>query len=143
VLDMRDAEPDAVASARVALFLVSTYAGGSPPEGCAWFCRALAEASVDERVGGAHLSRCRVAVFGCGNAQYGGDFNRAARDLDAALAKMGAHRIAPLGVADEDSGEDVGLQFERTAFQSVFATEDKTEGMRARLEKRSAVFKNC
>jgi len=113
VLDMRDAEPDAVASARVALFLVSTYAGGSPPEGCAWFCRALAEASVDERVGGAHLSRCRVAVFGCGNAQYGGDFNRAARDLDAALTKMGAHRIAPLGVADEDSGEDVGLQFER------------------------------
>lgn len=45
-------------------------------------------------------------------------------------------------LASMNQALDVGLQFERTAFQSVFATEDKTEGMRARLEKRSAVFKN-
>ena len=37
---------------------------------------------------------------------------------------------------------DVGLQCERTAFQSVFATEDKTEGMRARLDKRAPIFQN-
>jgi enoyl-CoA hydratase len=33
-----------------------------------------------------------------------------------------------------------GLQFERKSFQLLFATEDKTEGIRARLEKRAAQF---
>lgn len=33
-----------------------------------------------------------------------------------------------------------GLQFERKTFQVLFATADKTEGMRARLEKRPANF---
>jgi enoyl-CoA hydratase/carnithine racemase len=33
-----------------------------------------------------------------------------------------------------------GLQFERKSFQLLFGTPDKTEGMRARLDKRPAVF---
>ena len=33
-----------------------------------------------------------------------------------------------------------GLQYERRCFQLLFATADKTEGMRARLDKRAAVF---
>lgn len=37
---------------------------------------------------------------------------------------------------------DAGLQFERNAFHIVFATKDKSEGMRARLEKRPASFQN-
>lgn len=35
---------------------------------------------------------------------------------------------------------DQGLQFERKSFQLLFATADKTEGIRARLEKRPAQF---
>jgi enoyl-CoA hydratase len=35
---------------------------------------------------------------------------------------------------------DQGLQFERKSFQLLFATGDKTEGIRARLEKRPALF---
>ncbi|TFZ01270.1 enoyl-CoA hydratase-related protein [Ramlibacter rhizophilus] len=38
------------------------------------------------------------------------------------------------------SGLESGLRFERRSFQALFATEDKTEGMRARLEKRAPVF---
>jgi len=34
-----------------------------------------------------------------------------------------------------------GLQFERKSFQLLFSTADKTEGMRARLEKRTPVFR--
>jgi enoyl-CoA hydratase/carnithine racemase len=33
-----------------------------------------------------------------------------------------------------------GLQFERRCFQLLFATADKTEGLRARLDKRPATF---
>jgi len=114
VLDMRTAEPEAVASASCAVFVVSTYDGGAPPAGCEWFCRSLAEAAVDERVGGAHLACTRVAVFGCANSAYGDEaFNRAARDLDASLSALGAPRMAPVGCADEDSAEHVAVQFER------------------------------
>ena len=35
---------------------------------------------------------------------------------------------------------DQGLEFERKSFQLLFATADKTEGMRARLDKRPPVF---
>ena len=35
---------------------------------------------------------------------------------------------------------DQGLQFERKSFQLLFATDDKTEGIRARLEKRTPLF---
>jgi enoyl-CoA hydratase/carnithine racemase len=33
-----------------------------------------------------------------------------------------------------------GLEFERKSFQLLFATQDKTEGIRARLEKREPKF---
>jgi enoyl-CoA hydratase len=33
-----------------------------------------------------------------------------------------------------------GLQFERKSFQLLFSTPDKTEGIRARLDKRRANF---
>lgn len=36
-----------------------------------------------------------------------------------------------------------GVRFERRLFHSMFATEDKKEGMSAFVEKRKAVFKNC
>lgn len=39
-----------------------------------------------------------------------------------------------------DTGLQAGLAFERGAFQTVFATADKTEGMRARLDKRAPRF---
>jgi enoyl-CoA hydratase/carnithine racemase len=35
---------------------------------------------------------------------------------------------------------DAGLRFERRSFQTLFATQDKTEGIRARLEKRAPVY---
>jgi enoyl-CoA hydratase len=37
---------------------------------------------------------------------------------------------------------NVGLQFERKSFQLLFASDNKTEGISARLEKREAVFKH-
>ena len=35
-----------------------------------------------------------------------------------------------------------GLQYERRLFQSLFATDDQTEGMTAFLEKREAQFRD-
>ena len=41
----------------------------------------------------------------------------------------------------QDTTLEVGLDFERRAFYSLFATEDQKEGMNAFLEKRKPVFK--
>ena len=38
---------------------------------------------------------------------------------------------------------DAGLRFERRAFQTLFSTHDKTEGIQARLEKRQPFFKGA
>jgi len=39
-----------------------------------------------------------------------------------------------------NSDLDAGLRFERKSFQLLFSTSDKTEGIRARMEKRSPLF---
>ncbi|QHE84397.1 enoyl-CoA hydratase-related protein [Hydrogenophaga sp. BPS33] len=39
-----------------------------------------------------------------------------------------------------NSGLESGLRFERRSFQTLFSTQDKHEGMRARLEKRPPMF---
>ena len=53
----------------------------------------------------------RYAVFGCGNREYGDNFNRAGRELDAQLARMGGERLARRCDGDEASGR-MEKQFE-------------------------------
>jgi len=49
------------------------------------------------------------------------------------LAKEGVLRAVETSLSD-------GLEYERKLFYMLFATEDQKEGMRAFMEKRSAVF---
>ena len=98
-------DPESVAAADVAVVFVSTYDGGQgPPGGGAFFTSWFADAASDERVGAAFLAATRVAVFGCASSAYGaGKFNAAAAALDAHLQRLGAQRLAPVGVADADA----------------------------------------
>jgi enoyl-CoA hydratase/carnithine racemase len=58
----------------------------------------------------------------------------------AALPAMSLQFIKETVIEGMNLPLDQGLQFERKSFQLLFATADKTEGMRARLEKRSPQF---
>ena len=58
----------------------------------------------------------------------------AKRQMAAKPAKEAVHKAA-------NTGLDEGLEFERKAFYLLFASEDRSEGMRAFLEKRKAEFK--
>jgi len=95
----------------IAVFVVSTHEGGEAPESGAWLARWAREAAYDERTGWMYLKNVRYAVFGCGNREYGDNFNRAGRELDAQLARMGGERLARRCDGDESGGR-MEAQFE-------------------------------
>ena len=59
----------------------------------------------------------------------------------AALPPLSARRIKEVVLAGEDAPLATGIMLERRAFETLFDTDDKTEGMAAFLEKRAPDFK--
>ena len=115
-------DPEAVfgdsTHAVTAVFVVSTHDGGEVPTPSAWFARWARESAYDERTGWMYLKHVKYAVFGCGNKEHGDDFNRAGRELDAQLARMGAERLARRCDGDEASGR-MEAQFEEWSAKLV------------------------
>eukprot|EP00899_Mesostigma_viride_P008907 jgi/Mesvir1/18017/Mv09347-RA.2 len=97
-------EPEDLPKESLALFLMSTYQGGTPPRNATYLCKWLEESSVDFRVGRTHLAGLRYAVFGLGNRLYEGHFNAIGRRVDSQLALMGGRRLTPMAVGCEDQG---------------------------------------
>ncbi|EGD80434.1 TYW1B protein [Salpingoeca rosetta] len=87
---------------RVCVFIVSTYEHGTPPKNAEWFYTSLLDAANDHRVKSDHLSGVRFAVFGLGNSLYHDNFNKVAREIDIALSGLGAKRVSPLCLGDEN-----------------------------------------
>ena len=59
----------------------------------------------------------------------------------AALPALSLRFIKESVIESMNSPLDAGLRFERKSFQILFSTDDKSEGIRARLEKRKPVFR--
>lgn len=67
--------------------------------------------------------------------------------LEAATKIASFSRIAVLAAKEavdvaQEAGLSEGMRFERRTFQSLFATEDQSEGMAAFVEKRKPAFRN-
>jgi enoyl-CoA hydratase len=58
----------------------------------------------------------------------------------AALPALSLRFIKEAVLESMNTSLDAGLRLERRSFQALFSTQDKTEGIRARLEKRSPQF---
>ena len=65
-----------------------------------------------------------------------------AREI-ASLAPLAQRQIKELVIESMNSSLESGLRLERKAFQILFSSADKTEGIRAHLEKRRPVFRGC
>lgn len=72
------------------VFLISTYIDGEFPETCSWFAKWLGEASTDFRMEKTLLSNMNFTIFGCGNALYSENFNKASKNLRFWLTSLGA-----------------------------------------------------
>jgi enoyl-CoA hydratase/carnithine racemase len=70
----------------------------------------------------------------------------AALDLGRTIAKsapLAVRQIKELVTQSMNGSLELGLRLEHKAFQVLFASEDKTEGIRAFLEKRTPAFRGC
>jgi len=112
-------EPENLCKESVALVVMPTYTEGTPPAPAEWFCRWLAEAAVDERVGVLHLQNVRFAVFGLGNSEYVDSFNAVGRALDDQLKTLGGARLIPFSAGDEDGDSSLEEQFSKWADRVV------------------------
>lgn len=103
-----------------ALFLMATYGEGEPTDNAQNFIEFIERKSgvkgvashieiEEENLDPKFFSGMDYAVFGLGNTQYE-HFNSMGKLVDAALAKAGGVRIAPLALGDDD--KDLESDFE-------------------------------
>jgi sulfite reductase alpha subunit-like flavoprotein len=88
----------------ILVFVVATYTDGHAPDAGQLFEAWLADLANDFRVPRNFLSTIRFAVFGCGHSSYGTQFNAFARTVDTQMRALGARRVHPVGLGDQDSG---------------------------------------
>ncbi|CAF0879055.1 unnamed protein product [Adineta ricciae] len=88
---------------RTLLIFISTYEDATPPPSAKWFLMHLQEAATDFRVSKNELEKLTYAVFGCGNSLYRDNFNKVAKEVDRCLAEIGAKRLLPTELADENT----------------------------------------
>ena len=104
--DMAGYDQDNLELEQVVVFVLSTWTGGAPPESAATFCAWVEDMVQDFRVSRRWLGKLKYAVFGLGGQVYDGDYCKAARQLDARLGALGATRIAPLGLCDDQADQE-------------------------------------
>ncbi|MEM1265546.1 MAG: sulfite reductase flavoprotein subunit alpha, partial [Pseudomonadota bacterium] len=92
--------PADLASARHVLFVAATHGEGEPTDNARSFYEALMAPDC-----AALPASLNFAVCGLGDSSYP-HFNKAARDLDARLAELGATRVAELVACDVDYDSD-------------------------------------
>ncbi len=94
LVNLIDIKADGLTAMHRALFVVSTWGDGDPPDDAEPFWQDLETAELD-------LSGLTYSVLGLGDKDYP-DFNGFARKLDARLAALGARRLTERFEADLD-----------------------------------------
>lgn len=93
----------------VCAFILPTHTDGTPPKSAAWFFKWLSEAANDFRFEKNTLKGLKYVIFGLGNSQYGDNYNIVAKQVDVWLNELGAQRLMPLSLGDEDpAGSEYG-----------------------------------
>lgn len=100
--DLDDYDPHHLATFprdKLAVFLISTFGEGDPPDNAVEFCSGLEKM----RKKGTKLENLRYLAMGMGNSNYK-HYNRVIKLVDETLSTLGAQRIGPVGFADESQG---------------------------------------
>lgn len=93
-LNLIEVQPGDLATMKLAVFIVSTWGDGDPPDDAEEFWQGLEDGDYD-------LSGLTYAVFGLGDKDYS-EFNGFARKLDTRLSALGAQPLTSRAEADLD-----------------------------------------
>ena len=99
-LDLEDFDPEEFVQLEHTMFMMATYGEGDPTDNSAEFMDWLKE-KVDEGDNSTLLSGMKVSVFALGNRQYE-HFNKAGKDCQELLTKLGAETVYAMGEGDDD-----------------------------------------
>ncbi|MEC1899590.1 bifunctional cytochrome P450/NADPH--P450 reductase [Bacillus atrophaeus] len=80
--------------AKGAVVIVTASYNGAPPDNAAGFVKWI------ETLEAGELKGVNYAVFGCGNRNWAGTYQRIPRLIDETLAAKGANRLIPIGEGD-------------------------------------------
>ncbi|CEO58260.1 hypothetical protein PMG11_02991 [Penicillium brasilianum] len=119
VSDLSDYDPQHLATFpkdKLAVFLMSTYGEGDPPDNALSFCSGLEKMHKK----GTRLETLRYCAMGMGNKNYK-HYNQVIKTLDKTLLGVGAHRIGLVGLADESQGttEDSFMEWKDDILESL------------------------
>lgn len=125
VIDALDAAHQNLPTNHPVVIVTASYEG-EPPDNAALFCSWI-QGLKDEKA----LEKVSYAVFGCGHHDWASTFHKVPKMVDATLERLGATRLAPLGVADAGEG-DLFSKFETwedeifwPALKAKYDTSDK------------------
>ncbi|WFD36446.1 NADPH--hemoprotein reductase [Malassezia cuniculi] len=101
------------------VFVIATYGEGEPTDNAVNMMEYLKAEDVTFSNSGSELSNLHYVIFGLGNKTYE-YYNETARQLDARLTELGAHRIGERGEADDDGSiEEDYLAWKDPALQAL------------------------
>ncbi len=113
--NLSEVKPSDLVEDRLALFIVSTWGDGEPPDDAVDFWNDFVRLSPD-------LTNLRYAVLGLGDRDYS-EFNAFARALDERLAALGAQRLHERIEADVQF-DDTYAEWESRIFPLLAAHRD-------------------
>lgn len=96
---------DQIPEDKVVMFVLATYGEGEPTDNAVDFYEFITgeDVSFSESSEDAPLSKLNYVAFGLGNNTYE-HYNSMVRNVNAALEKLGAHRIGDAGEGDDGAG---------------------------------------
>ncbi|WFD41936.1 assimilatory sulfite reductase (NADPH) [Malassezia psittaci] len=106
VMAMDDFPLDDLSAEKNVVFITSTAGQGEPPQNGRITFKALAKLP-----GESFNEETRFGVFGMGDSHYwprpedAGFYNKPAKDLDKRLAQLGAQRLVPVGLGDDQDAD--------------------------------------
>lgn len=112
-----DVDIDALANEKRVFAVISTSGQGEFPSNSRSFWKAF----TDTKLPADHLKNTEFAVFGLGDSSYV-YYNQAAKNIDSQFAKLGAKRIIPIGLGndqDEDKYEKAWEDWAPTLYNEI------------------------
>lgn len=111
-----------------AFFVMASFGDGEPTENAVTLVQSLQDASFEFSKGEHRLDGLKYVVFGLGNKTYE-HYNQNGRNVDAALAEMGAVRIGERGEGnDNGSMEEDYLEWKDGMWEALATALGVEEG---------------